>query len=69
MEARLSGPSPCYELRNIKHVLSVLSHDGCRVLCMYEAPDAASVRAACEENGDPYERIWTGTRFTRPTAP
>jgi hypothetical protein len=64
-EKMSGGPVPCYALRNVTHVMSVISLDGRRAICMYEAPDAASVRQASEENGDPFERVWTGTRVGR----
>lgn len=66
VEARLKEPQPCYDLRQVKHIMTVLARDGMRALCMYEAPDAASVRDACDEQGDAYVRIWTGTRMTKP---
>jgi hypothetical protein len=64
IERRLHTPSPCYQLRRIKHVDTVISKDGRRMVCFYEAPDAASVRAASEENGDPFDRIWTAVRLS-----
>lgn len=66
IDEMMSASSPCYELRRVKHVLTVISLDGRRALCMYDAPDAASVRDANDENGDPYDRIWTGVRLARP---
>ena len=63
LERRLHTPTPCYQMRRIKYLYTVVSNDGRRMLCFYEAPDAASVRAASEENGDPFDRIWTGTRL------
>lgn len=65
IEARMRSPNGCYDLWRVKHVLTVLSLDGRKALCMYEAPDAASVRNASEQNGDAYDRIWTGERFVK----
>lgn len=65
IDRKMASPAPCYDLRRVKHVMSIISRDGRRAICMYEAPDAAAVRQASEENGDPYVRVWTGTRVMR----
>lgn len=51
----------CYEMRRVRHVTSYLSADGRRAICVFEAPDAASVREAIEQAGSPFDRVWTGT--------
>lgn len=57
----------CYRLRRVKHLQTYLSKDGRRSICAYEAPDAATVREASEEQGVPYTRVWTADAF--PGAP
>lgn len=65
VDAKLQGPNPCFQLRRVHHLLTVLSRDGRRALCFYRAPDAAAVREANDETQSPYERVWTGSAVTR----
>lgn len=58
--------SPCFDLRRVKHVVTYLSKDGRRAFCAYEAPDAAAVRAANEEQGSAYVRVWSACVIARP---
>ncbi|AKF10700.1 nickel-binding protein [Sandaracinus amylolyticus] len=53
----------CYELRHVKHVRTVVSNDGRRMICEYDAPDAESVREANDLAGVPYVRVWTARRI------
>lgn len=65
VDRSINGANPCYGIRRIEHLLTLISNDGRTAICVYEAPDAASVRAASEESGDEYDRIWTGAWLTR----
>lgn len=58
-EQLVSDGNPCFTLRRVKHLVTYLSKDGRRAICLYEAPDAAAVRAAAEESDSPYVRVWT----------
>lgn len=51
----------CHDLRNVRHLRSYVSGDGRRIICIFEGPDAASVRDANEQAGAPFDRVWTGT--------
>lgn len=51
----------CYEMRRVRHITSYISADGTRGICVFEGPDAASVRDANEQAGTPFDRVWTGT--------
>jgi hypothetical protein len=49
---------PCFAMRRIRWLSTYLSKNRLRAICMYEAPDAASVRDAHDQEGFPYARIW-----------
>jgi hypothetical protein len=48
----------CLDQHRVRWSRSYLSADGQRMLCLYEAPDAESVRVAQREAGLPVERLW-----------
>lgn len=48
----------CKEIRSITWKRSVMSKDGRRMICEYEAPDAETVRRVQLEAGAPFDRIW-----------
>jgi hypothetical protein len=48
----------------VRFLRSYFSRDRRRMICLYEAPDADSVRLAQEKAGVPFERAWT-TRVVR----
>jgi hypothetical protein len=47
---------------------SLLSSDRLRMLCVFEAPDAESVRESYAKAGGAFDRIWSAQQVT-PTAP
>lgn len=53
----------CFKLHRVRHLRSVISADGLRVICEYEAPDAESVRRANLQARLPFERVWTAQVF------
>jgi hypothetical protein len=48
----------CLDQHRVRWSRSHLSTDGRRMLCLYEAPDAESVRVAQREAGLPVDRLW-----------
>lgn len=58
-EALKRQAGPCFEMRRIKHLKMLRSKDGLRAICLYAAPDAATVREAHEQGAFPYARIWS----------
>jgi hypothetical protein len=56
--AAASG-SPCFEAHRVRLLRSLLSLDGLRVVCEYEAPDAEAVRQANRKAGLAFDRVWT----------
>jgi len=53
----------CLDTRNVKFVRTYFSSDNRRMLCLYQAPDAESVREAQREAGLPLDRVWSFDRI------
>jgi len=49
----------CLESRNVRFIRTFFSADQKRMICLYAAPDAESVRQAQREAGVPFEEAWT----------
>ena len=52
----------CLEAHNVRFLRTFFSRDRMRMICLYRAPDAESVRLAQRQAGMPVERVW---RFTQ----
>jgi hypothetical protein len=48
----------CLETRNVRFIRTFFSADQKRMICLYQAPDAESVRQAQREAGVPFEHAW-----------
>ena len=48
----------CLEAHGVRFLRTFFSRDRRRMICLYEAPDAESVRLAEEKAGVPFERAW-----------
>ena len=64
IQAREDAGSGCLELHRVRFVRTLFSRDRKRMICLYEAPDAESVRLAQREAEMPVERVWPCRRFT-----
>lgn len=53
----------CFRLHRVRLVRSHLSMDRLRMLCLYQAPDAESVRLVQRRAGLPPDRIWAVRRY------
>ena len=53
----------CLEIRNVRFLRTFFSADRKRMLCLYEAPDAESVRQAQREAGVPFDEAWAFSRY------
>lgn len=51
----------CFEMRDVKPIVSYVSKDGRRFLCVYVAPDAESVRRANQYANLPFDNAWAAT--------
>jgi len=54
----------CFEAHGVSFLRTYFARDRRRMVCLYEAPDAESVRLAQEKAGLPFERAWA-TRVVR----
>ncbi len=61
LRATVENNQGCLDLHGVHYLRSYVSSDGLRVVCLFEAPDAESVRIVNRQVGMPYERIWTAT--------
>jgi len=50
--------APCLEVRNIRKLRSVISADGLRGYCEYEAPDAETLREAYRSARFGFRSVW-----------
>lgn len=48
----------CLESRNVRFIRTYFSRDRKRMICLYEAPDAESVRQSQREAGVPFNDAW-----------
>jgi len=55
IEARMA---PCLGMYDVTWIRSVWSADRARMVCEYEAPDAASVRRVQDEAEASYDTVW-----------
>jgi hypothetical protein len=63
IQAIEDGSAWCLETRNVKFVRTFFSTNRQRMICLYAAPDAESVRSAQHEAGMPVERVWSFSRI------
>jgi hypothetical protein len=61
LTARAAAGQWCFEVRNVRYLTGYVSGDGRRMVCIFEAPDAESVRTANRQANLPFERVWTAT--------
>lgn len=51
----------CLKLHGVRHVVSYLTPDCRRMICVFEAPDAEAVRKTASQVGYTYDSVWTAT--------
>jgi len=56
--------APCLTIHGVRHVLSYVTPDGGRMICVFEAPDAEAVRQTARQLGYRYDAVWTATVVT-----
>jgi hypothetical protein len=52
----------CLDMRDVRFIQTFFSADQKRMICLYEAPDAESVRQAQREAGVPFNDVWAFLR-------
>ena len=56
--------SPCLKTYDVKWVSSYVARDGVQCICVFEAPDAESVRKAYRAAEVPFQfKVWGATRY------
>jgi len=58
IQAMEDAGAQCLQMRQVTFITTLFSRDRKRMLCLYHAPDAQSVREAQEEAGMPWDRVW-----------
>jgi uncharacterized protein DUF4242 len=61
LQTREEKVSWCLDQYKIRFLRSYLSSDKKRMICVYEAPDAESVRTANRLAEAPFDCVWTAT--------
>jgi hypothetical protein len=56
----------CLEAFNVRFLHSYVSPDRKRMICVYEAPDAESVRKVNTTNKIPFDRVWSASVLAPP---
>ncbi|WP_187276324.1 nickel-binding protein [Parahaliea maris] len=64
LQAQEDAHAWCLEQHRVTFLRTFLSGDGKRMLCLYHAPDAESVRLAQQQAGMPVERVWACRGFS-----
>ncbi|SFI04925.1 nickel-binding protein [Modicisalibacter xianhensis] len=57
---------PCFALHRVAWRGSLLSRDGCRLVCRFQAPDVESCRIALRQAKADASRLWPGTVHEAP---
>lgn len=63
IEARMA---PCLDLYSVRWIRSYWSADRQRMICEYEAPDAASVKSVQREAEAKFDRVWVADILGEP---
>ncbi len=63
LQAQEDAAGWCLDLHKVSFVETLMSADRKRLLCLYDAPDAESVRTANRQTELPFKRVWTATIF------
>jgi hypothetical protein len=51
----------CLALHGVRHLVSYVTPDGRRMICVFEAPDAEAVRRAARQLGLALDNVWPAT--------
>ena len=63
LQALADKLSWCLDQHRIRFLRSYVSSDKRRMICVFEAPDAESVRIAHRRGDVPFDRVWTATLY------
>jgi len=51
----------CLKLHGVRHLVSYLTPDRMRMICVFEAPDVEAVRRTSRQLGYGYDQLWPAT--------
>jgi len=66
IQARENCQAGCFDEHRVRFLGTWLSKDRRRMICLYEAPDAESVRIVQRQAKMPLDRVWSATRTSPP---
>ncbi len=66
MAERVATGSACLDAHRVRFIRTLVSADGLRVICEYEAPDAETVRLTNRKLGLPFDRVWAADTYVSP---
>ncbi|MBS9402288.1 DUF4242 domain-containing protein [Halomonas sp. TRM85114] len=58
IQAREDDEAACLQHHRVRFVRTFFARNRRRMICLYQAPDAESVRLAQRQAGIPFERVW-----------
>ncbi len=58
IQAREDAEAACLQHHRVRFVRTFFARSRRRMICLYQAPDAESVRLAQHQAGMPFERVW-----------
>jgi len=64
LQAAEDAAAWCLELHRVTFLRTYFSADRKRMICLYQAPDAESVRLAQQQAQMPFERVWSCHNYT-----
>jgi hypothetical protein len=67
IESAAKAGVECFQMHQVGYARTFFSLDRRRMLCLYEAPDAESVRIAQREVALPHDTVWAFHSITRET--
>jgi hypothetical protein len=66
--SQVVGLEDCLRRHRVSARYTLVARDRRHMVCVYDAPDADSVRATQDESGLPYERLWSAEALAVPDA-
>ncbi|MBZ0252844.1 MAG: DUF4242 domain-containing protein [Candidatus Methylomirabilis sp.] len=63
VQAREDAAAWCLEAHGVRFLRTFFSADRTRMICVYEAPDAESVRLANRTAGLPFDAAWAASAY------
>lgn len=64
IQAQEDAKSWCLEMHDVTFSYTYFGADGRRMVCVYTAPDAESVRLAQQKADLPFDRVWAAAEFS-----